>query len=153
MRHLMALILILIVPACSSDTIYRDLGSIAGAAAGTAVGAQVGAGLGRQIAIGAATRAGSLVGKDIGSQMDKAALQRAQRAQNRALNAPVGQQITWNSPSSKASGRVQSTQQGTHNQTGQTCRAFTHDITIDGKDEQLTGIACQEPDGSWKVVQ
>jgi surface antigen len=143
------LILLLTVAGCSSDTIYRDLGSIAGAAAGTAVGSQVGSGLGRQIAIGAASRTGSLVGKDIGSQLDKASKQAAARAQNKALKGPAGPQITWQSQT--AAGNVQVTQQGTHNQTGQACKAFTHDITINGKVEQLNGIACQQPDGTWKV--
>lgn len=152
MRSLIStLFAVLLLAACSSDTIYRDLGSIAGAAAGTAAGAQVGSGLGRQIAIGAASRTGSLVGKDIGSQLDKASKQAAARAQNKALKGPVGNQITWQSSTGTANGAVQVTQQGTHNTTGQTCKAFTHDITIDGKVENLTGIACQQPDGSWKV--
>ncbi|WP_416898049.1 MAG: RT0821/Lpp0805 family surface protein [Minwuia sp.] len=145
------LIILLLAAGCSSDTFYRDAGSIAGAAAGTAVGGQVGGGLGRQIAVGAASRTGSLVGKDIGSQLDKASKQAAARAQNKALNSPTGQQITWNSPSGQASGAVQTTKQGTHNQTGRTCKAFQHDITINGKVETLTGIACQQPDGTWKV--
>lgn len=145
------LILAVALSGCSSDTIYRDLGSIAGAAAGTAAGAQVGAGLGRQIAIGAGSRTGSLVGKDLGGQMDKAAKQAAARAQNKALKGPVGQQITWQSSTGTANGSVQVTRQGTHNRTGQVCKAFSHDITVNGKVEQLTGIACQQPNGSWKV--
>lgn len=148
-QFISALIVCTTVAGCSSDTIYRDLGSIAGAAAGTAAGAQVGSGLARQIAIGAASRTGSLVGKDLGSQMDKASKQAAARAQNKALKGPVGPQITWQSQSAK--GQVQVTQQGTHNQTGQACKAFTHDIMINGKLEQLTGIACQQPNGTWKV--
>lgn len=152
MRNLISgLILALSLTACSSDTIYRDLGSIAGAAAGTAAGAQIGSGLGRQIAIGAASRTGSLVGKDFGSQLDKTSKQAAARAQNKALKGPVGNQITWQGNTGKASGTVSVTQQGTHNSTGQACKAFTHDITIDGKVEYLTGIACQQPDGTWKV--
>jgi surface antigen len=145
------LILAFALTACSSDTIYRDLGSIAGSAAGTVVGAQVGSGLGRQIAIGAGSRTGSLVGKDLGSQLDKSAKQAAARAQNKALKGPVGPQITWQNSSGSANGSVQVTQQGTHNRTGQICKAFTHDITINGKVEQLDGIACQQPNGTWKV--
>ncbi|WP_417513681.1 RT0821/Lpp0805 family surface protein [Minwuia sp.] len=150
-RCVLGLVLGLAVTACSSDTVYRDLGSIAGAAAGTAVGAQVGGGLGRQIAMGAASRTGALVGRDVGSQLDKASKQAAARAQNRALKGPVGNQITWQANQGQTSGAVKVTQQGTHNQTGQTCKAFTHDITIDGKIERLDGIACQQPDGTWKV--
>jgi len=152
MRNLISgLILAAAVAGCSSDTIYRDLGSIAGSAAGTAVGSRVGGGVGRQIAIGAASRTGALVGKDVGSQLDKASKQQAARAQNRALKGPVGNQITWQNSGAATSGKVQVTRQGTHNQTGQTCKAFTHDIMIDGKVEKLDGIACEQPDGTWKV--
>jgi surface antigen len=34
-----------------------------------------------------------------------------------------------------------------------TCRTFETTITIDGQPTKATGKACQQPDGSWKVVQ
>jgi hypothetical protein len=30
------------------------------------------------------------------------------------------------------------------------CREVTQTITIDGKDVQATGTACQQPDGKWR---
>lgn len=32
------------------------------------------------------------------------------------------------------------------------CRTFTRNITVDGKDVAGTGVACPQPDGSWKEV-
>ena len=33
------------------------------------------------------------------------------------------------------------------------CREFTAAVTASGKSEQASGQACQQPDGSWRVVQ
>jgi hypothetical protein len=33
------------------------------------------------------------------------------------------------------------------------CREFTRTVTIDGRNQQLVGQACQQPDGSWRIVQ
>jgi surface antigen len=33
------------------------------------------------------------------------------------------------------------------------CREFTSTVTIDGRDQQLVGQVCQQPDGSWRIVQ
>ena len=32
------------------------------------------------------------------------------------------------------------------------CHTFTDAITVDGKAQPITGLACKQPDGSWKVV-
>ncbi len=71
---------------------------------------------------------------------------------------PCAQQGTEDRPVRRSPGKARrrpgtcrSRSRGTHNQTGQACKAFTHDITINGKVEQLNGIACQQPDGTWKV--
>jgi len=33
------------------------------------------------------------------------------------------------------------------------CRAFTAPVTAAGQPEQASGLACRQPDGSWRVVQ
>jgi hypothetical protein len=35
---------------------------------------------------------------------------------------------------------------------GQTCREYRTTATIDGKPEQLNGIACLQPDGTWQFI-
>ena len=36
--------------------------------------------------------------------------------------------------------------------TGATCREFKSTVNVDGKQEAVTGTACQQADGTWKVV-
>lgn len=36
---------------------------------------------------------------------------------------------------------------------GQNCREFRGSATIEGKQQQVTGVACQQPDGTWRSVQ
>lgn len=33
------------------------------------------------------------------------------------------------------------------------CREFTTPVTVEGKQQQAVGQACQQPDGSWKITQ
>jgi surface antigen len=33
------------------------------------------------------------------------------------------------------------------------CREFTSTVTIDGRDQQVVGQVCRQPDGSWQIVQ
>jgi surface antigen len=39
-----------------------------------------------------------------------------------------------------------------HTADGRACREFQQKITVGGKSEDAFGTACQEPDGSWKIV-
>ena len=34
----------------------------------------------------------------------------------------------------------------------QTCRDFKTVITVEGREQEATGQACQQPDGTWKVT-
>ena len=70
-------------------------------------------------------------------------------AYRRALAAPVGEPIDWNS--SKAAGAVTTTRDGWAGQ--RYCREFRQEITIDGRAQEATGTACQQPGGDWQLVQ
>jgi surface antigen len=39
------------------------------------------------------------------------------------------------------------------NQPNADCREFTMPVVINGRQEQATGRACRQPDGSWQVTQ
>lgn len=67
-----------------------------------------------------------------------------------ATTTPLGETIFWRD--GNASGRVTPTQEGTSN-TGRYCREFRHEVTIGGDRETVYGTACQNPDGSWEIVQ
>jgi len=78
------------------------------------------------------------------------AQQRAQeQAQIDATTASVGETIVWND--ANASGSVSVLRDG-HSSDGQYCREFQQTVTIGGRSEQGYGTACQQPDGSWRIV-
>lgn len=67
-----------------------------------------------------------------------------------ATTTPLGETIYWRD--GNASGTVTPTQEGTSN-TGRYCREFRNQVTIGGDRETVYGTACQNPDGSWEIVQ
>lgn len=71
-------------------------------------------------------------------------------AQIRATMAPVGQPVFWSDGS--AGGAVTTMREGRTPQ-GAYCREFQQQVTIGGRTEDAYGTACQQPDGSWQVVQ
>jgi surface antigen len=70
-------------------------------------------------------------------------------AYQRAIAAPVGESMAWNSRN--ASGSVTTTRDGWAGQ--RYCREFRQDITIGGNVEEATGTACQTAGGDWQIVQ
>jgi hypothetical protein len=77
-----------------------------------------------------------------------------QRAHEMALyNAtavPLGETIYWRE--GNAAGSVTALRDGTSS-AGRYCREFQHEVEIGGKRESLYGTACQNPDGSWEIVE
>jgi surface antigen len=141
----------LALAACTQGRETEELGTILGGVGGAAIGSQIGGGSGRIIAAAAGTLLGAFAGRELGKSLDKADAAAAQKAQDRAHTAPVGQQITWSNPETGHSGTVTPTRQGT-DQGGNQCREYQSTVTIGGKTEQAYGTACRQPDGSWKVV-
>ncbi|MDG2269863.1 MAG: hypothetical protein P8M28_05545 [Alphaproteobacteria bacterium] len=43
--------------------------------------------------------------------------------------------------------------EGKSTQTGATCREYQTTVSVDGKEQGDFGTACQQPDGSWKVIK
>ncbi|PZQ43847.1 MAG: hypothetical protein DI551_11320 [Micavibrio aeruginosavorus] len=128
------------------------IGGGTGAVLGGLAGSQIGGGSGRLWATGAGVLLGALAGSEIGSSLDKADQVYAQQANQRAYSAPVGETIRWNNPDSGNYGTVTPTRTGTTS-SGQTCREYQQTIYVGGKQESGYGTACQQADGSWKIVQ
>ena len=126
-------------------------GTLIGGAAGGLLGSQIGGGSGRVVAIVAGTLLGGFVGHQVGESLDKADVEYARAAQQRAYAAPMGQQITWNNPQSGNAGTITPRRDGTDS-AGNYCREFQSTVTVAGKTDQAYGTACRQPDGSWKVV-
>lgn len=149
-----AMALSLLLPACQAGNMGQKegIGTLGGAAAGGLLGSQIGKGSGKLVATGAGVLLGAWLGNEIGSSLDKADRSEMYRAETRAYTAPVGQQITWNNPQSGNSGTIVPVRDGYAND-GAYCREFQQTITVAGRQQQGFGRACQQPDGTWKIVQ
>lgn len=130
----------------------ETFGTVGGAAAGGLIGNQIGRGAGNAGATLAGVLLGGFIGNQLGGMIDDQDRSRASAAAQRAYTAPIGQQITWNNPQTGNSGTVTPVKDG-YASNGEYCREFQQTITVGGQQKQAYGKACQQPDGSWKIVQ
>lgn len=151
---LATLALTLLLPACQAQNMgtKEGFGTLGGAAVGGLLGSNIGKGSGRLAATAAGVVIGGWLGNEIGASLDKADRAELSYANQRAYTAPIGQQISWNNPQSGNSGTIVPTRDGYDN-SGAYCREFQQTITVGGQKQQGYGRACQQPDGSWKIVQ
>jgi len=150
-----ALIALTLVAGCTTDGIgpKQGFGTLGGAAAGGLLGSQIGGGTGKLAATAAGTLLGAFLGSEIGSSLDRADQAYAGRAVQQAYAAPIGQQIVWNNPESGNSGVIVPIREGHQANTNAYCREYQQTVTVGGRTQQAFGQACQQPDGSWKIVQ
>ena len=130
----------------------QTIGGLIGAAGGGLLGAQFGSGTGQLIATGAGVLIGGLIGSEVGRSMDDVDRMQADEAVNQAHGAAIGERIVWNNPDSGNSGTVTAVRDGSTT-SGLYCREFQQTITVSGQTETAYGTACQEPDGTWKIVE
>jgi surface antigen len=126
------------------------VGGLGGAALGGLLGSQIGGGTGKLIATGAGVAIGGLIGSEIGRSMDEVDRMRASQAQQQAVRAPMGETITWNNPESANRGSYTPVRDG-YTEGGRYCREFRETITVDGRTETGTGVACRRSDGTWEI--
>jgi surface antigen len=150
-----ALIALTVMAGCTTDGIgpKQGFGTLGGAAAGGLLGAQIGGGTGKLAATAAGTLLGAFLGSEIGSSLDRADQAYAGRAVQQAYAAPIGQKIVWNNPESGNSGVIVPIREGRQANTNAYCREYQQTVTVGGRTQQAFGQACQQPDGSWKIVQ
>lgn len=130
----------------------QTVGAGSGALIGGILGSKVGGGNGQLWATGAGVLIGALIGSEIGKSLDAADRQQMSHATYQAYDAPVGEPITWNNPNTGNHGTVVATKDG-YTPSGSYCREYQQTIYVGGKQETGYGQACQQPDGSWKIVQ
>lgn len=128
-------------------------GTLLGGLGGAVAGAQFGSGSGQIAAAAVGTLLGALVGSEVGRSLDKADMDYANRANQQAQAAPIGQNIQWSNPSSGNYGTITPVREGTDTSSGAYCREFQQTVSIGGKAESAYGTACRQPDGTWKVVK
>lgn len=153
MRLATALLAALLVAGCVTDGNRKQVaGTLLGAGLGGWAGSKVGGGKGQLAAVAIGALGGALIGGSIGESLDRADQLYAERAQNRAHDARLGETVTWSNSDSGNSGAVTPTREGTQAATGAYCREYQTTITVDGSQQSAYGTACQQPDGSWRMI-
>ena len=135
-------------------------GAVIGAAAGGLLGSQFGGDhrgrrggdTGRLVSTAIGVFVGTLVGSEIGRYMDEVDRMKANEANTRAQTAAMGEKITWNNPRTRHSGSITPVREG-YSESGNYCREFYQTVNIGGKAEDAYGVACRQPDGTWRIVQ
>jgi surface antigen len=126
----------------------RDvIGAVLGGVASGVIGSQVGKGSGKTVATIGGTIAGVLIGGVIGRSMDE--VDQACIAQT-LEHAPAQHAVAW-SNSDGGHYRVVPLE-GYEDGQGRICRDYRTTATIEGRQQQLYGTACRQPDGSWQRV-
>ena len=154
---MMMFVSIFALGACETNTFQNRgskelVGTGAGAVVGGLLGSKIGDGSGQLWATGAGALLGAYLGNEIGKSLDSADKAQMSNAVYEAQSAPVGEPISWNNPDSGNSGQVVATKDG-YTASGSYCREFQQTVYIGGKEESAYGQACQQPDGSWQIVQ
>lgn len=143
-----------LIPGCASDPTRgsrETTGTLAGAALGGLLGSQFGSREGRLATTAVGVLIGSLIGSEIGRSMDEVDRLKANQAINEAHVAPLGERIRWNNPANDHSGSITPVRDG-YSDSGRYCREFYQTISIGGRTEEAYGIACRQPDGTWRIV-
>lgn len=126
---------------------HSDTGTLLGGAAGGALGSQIGHGSGKSIATVVGTLAGAALGNKVGHHFD----QNDRQHFGTALESnQTGSTSHWSDPDNNKSYSVTPTR--TYKQGNQPCRDFTMDAQVNGQPQKVTGTACRQSDGTWKVV-
>ncbi|MGE3334939.1 MAG: RT0821/Lpp0805 family surface protein [Rhodospirillaceae bacterium] len=125
--------------------------TLVGAGLGGLLGSQFGRGDGRLAMTALGTLAGAAIGSSVGKRMDEVDRMKMREAETRAYGAPIGEAIIWNNPDTGHRGTVTPVRDG-RSQRGEYCREFQSEIIVGGERERGFGRACQQPDGSWKIV-
>lgn len=147
------------------DDRYHD-GCRGDAAAGTVVGGVAGGVIGNQFGSGggraAATVGGVLLGAFIGNHIardacrdDRADAYYYNRTYGDAFDEPdYGRRSEWRNPHNGHYGYVTPTREYRDSRYGNHCEEFRHVVYV-GRDrtEEETGIACRQPDGSWRIYE
>lgn len=119
----------------------QEQGTVIGGAAGAVIGHEIGDGALGTI-VGAV--AGGALGNVIGKRMDQ------NDRQNVAQALSENETRTWTNPQTNANYRVDPVD--TVQRNGQLCREYEMTATVEGEPRQVEGLACQQSDGSWRVV-
>jgi len=144
-RKLLIVLIGTSVVGCSNMN-NQDVGTLSGGVLGGLIGSRFGGGAGQFVAIGAGTLLGAYLGGKIGQNMDAADRARM----NTALETNnVGQPAYWANQKTGANYTVVPTKNVTVDGNAY-CREYRTTANIAGKQQQVYGTACRQPDGTWQ---
>src|SRR2546430_2138227 len=149
LRKMILALLLAALTACASGVGGYGPKTTTGAAAGGAAGGLLGSSLGGPAATAAGVLLGGLLGATVGQQMDS---QDYYRMRNSLETSRTGRSTEWDNPGTGTHHQVIPTRTY-ENQSGQSCREFNTTAQIDGRRQNVHGVACREDDGTWKVVE
>lgn len=135
-------------------------------AVGTGLGGLVGGIIGHQFGKGsgntAATIGGVILGGIVGNSIAKDACKDKRHDSYYYNNAyydsfnddEEDNQYEWNNPYTNNHGYVTAGEYYDDGYQGYEgpCREFTQTVYIDGRQEMATGVACRQPNGTWRIV-
>jgi surface antigen len=148
-RKMIVALLLAALTACAGGVGGYGPKTTTGAAAGGAAGGLIGSELGGPAATAAGVLLGGLLGGAVGQQMDT---HDYYQMRNSLETSRTGQPTEWHNPDTGAQYQVTPTKTY-DNQSGQPCREFNTTAMIDGRRQNVHGVACREGDGSWRVVE
>jgi len=136
----------LLVSGCETVQTKQQQGMIIGGVLGGVLGSKVGGGDGRTAAIIVGTLIGASVGGSVGRSMDDTdRLKTAHALENIRTGVPS----SWKNPDTGNQYTVVPTR--TYETTTGPCREFIIDANVGRSQEEVTGTACRQNDGSWKI--
>lgn len=129
-------------------------GAVLGGAGGGALGSMFGKGTGNTAMTIAGTLLGAFLGSEVGQSLDRADRAYANEAQGAALSrrhSEVGDRVEWRNRESGNRGWYDVMDEY-EDRRGNYCREYQQTIVVGGRKQQSYGTACQQRDGSWKLV-
>ncbi len=124
-------------------------GAVLGAATGGVIAAAAGGDAGWIVG---GSLLGALGGGFLGDILDDKDKKEAGRSAHDAMhNKGTGESVAWNNPDSGRSGEMRIEEEFTKSD-GTRCKKFTEKIILDDEPHTVYGTACQQEDGTWKVV-
>ncbi|MEK7118551.1 MAG: RT0821/Lpp0805 family surface protein [Patescibacteria group bacterium] len=126
----------------------EDQGMVIGGVLGGLGGSMLGGGRGSIVGAIAGTFAGGYLGREVGRYMDQQdKMLRAEAVEKTIVH---GSDEVWENQRTGHYGRVKAGRQ--YQTRSGYCREYVETVTIDGRPTSAHGTACQERDGSWRIV-
>ncbi|MDE2029510.1 MAG: glycine zipper 2TM domain-containing protein [Alphaproteobacteria bacterium] len=147
---LSAAALLAAAPAYAGDATI--LGTGIGAAIGGLFGSQIGSGSGQAVATGIGVAAGAMIGNTVGQSVDQANRAPAYPAPTSYGYDDALQPVFENPYTPNYVAPPEPPPIYTDPSSGAYCREFSQEASIGGREREVYGTACLQPDGTWRVV-